>query len=236
MKSGAGALDQDGRLRSPSLVALAVAAIRKKILAGDLEPGQRLLEEQLTRELDISRPPLREALRLLENEGLITTRPRRGTFVTTLTQHDVYEILTLRTMLERMSIELGMPVRDPSLLAPARAALGEMEQAADTEDRGALVEAGYLFHSRLLRIAEHGRLEEIYASVQQQLLLCMSRNLVVRERYFEDLHEHVARHRKLLELVESGDVSATLAELAVHGERSFYLGRVVAAGGTSPEL
>jgi DNA-binding GntR family transcriptional regulator len=231
MQSVPRAVDEDGRLRSPSLVALAVAAIRKKILAGDLEPGQRLLEEQLTRELDISRPPLREALRLLENEGLITTRPRRGTFVTTLTQHDVYEILTLRTMLERMSIELGMPVRDPSLLDSARDALEQMERAADAEDRGGLVEAGYFFHSRLLRIAEHGRLEEIYASVQQQLLLCMSRNLVVRERYYEDLHEHVARHRKLLELVESGDVEATQAALAVHGERSFYLGQVAAVGG-----
>jgi DNA-binding GntR family transcriptional regulator len=217
-----GAEAEDGRLQSPSLVALAVAVIRKRILAGDLQPGERLHEERLTRELDISRPPLREALRLLENEGLITTRPRRGAFVTTLTSHDVYEILTLRTMLERMSIELGMPVRDPELLAPAREALAEMERCADAEDRGALVEAGYAFHSRLLRIAEHGRLEDIYASVQQQLLLCMSRNLVVRERYYEDLHEHVGRHRRLLELVESGDVEATLAELAAHGERSFY--------------
>ena len=74
------------------------------------------------------------------------------------------------------------------------------------------------------------------ASVQQQLLLCMSRNLVVRERYYEDLHEHVARHRKLLELVESGDVEATQAELSVHGERSFYLGQVAEVGGTSREL
>lgn len=215
--------DADGRLQPPSLVALAVATIRKRILAGELEPGERLHEERLTRELDISRPPLREALRLLENEGLIMTRPRRGSFVTTLTSHDVYEILTLRTMLERMSIELGMPVRDPELLAPAREALAQMERNAKLEDRGALVEAGYAFHYRLLRIAEHRRLEEIYASVQQQLLLCMSRNLVVRERDYEDLHEHVRRHRHLLELVESGDAGATMAELAAHGERSFYL-------------
>lgn len=219
-RSEAGA---DGRLQAPSLVALAVSTIRKRILAGDLQPGERLHEERLTSELDISRPPLREALRLLQNEGLITTRPRRGSFVTTLTSHDVYEILTLRTMLERMSIELGMPVRNPELLLPARDALAQMERNADLEDRGALVEAGYAFHSRLLRIAEHRRLEDIYASVQQQLLLCMSRNLIVRERYYEDLREHVARHRHLLELVESGDVEATLAELAAHGERSFYL-------------
>jgi DNA-binding GntR family transcriptional regulator len=211
----------DNRLQSPSLVALAVASIRNGILAGHYQPGERLHEERLTRELDISRPPLREALRLLENEGLVFTRPRRGSFVATLTDRDVYEILTLRSALERTAFELGIPVRDPSLLDPAREALADMERFARLEDRGALVQAGYAFHSRLIRIAEHRRLEEIYASVQQQVLLCMSRNLIARERLHESLEKHAARHRHLLELVESGDAKAALAELAAHGERSF---------------
>ncbi|MFC4245390.1 GntR family transcriptional regulator [Gryllotalpicola reticulitermitis] len=211
----------DTRLQAPSLVALAVNAIRKKILAGELEQGERLIEERLTQELDISRPPLREAMRLLENEGLIYTRPRRGAFVATLTDVDVYEILTLRSALERTAFELGIPVRDPKLLDPAREALDEMDRCAKAEDRGALVEAGYAFHSRLIRIAEHRRLEDIYASLQQQVILCMSRNLIARERFYEDLEEHVRRHRHLFALVESGDQPAALAELAVHGERSF---------------
>lgn len=213
--------DRDDRLQSPSLVALAVAAIRNRILAGEYEPGARLHEERLTRELDISRPPLREALRLLENEGLVYTRPRRGSFVATLTDRDVYEILTLRSALERTAFELGIPVRDPALLDPAREALAAMEEFARLEDRGALVQAGYAFHSRLIKIAEHRRLEEIYASVQQQVLLCMSRNLIARERFHESLEKHAARHRHLLELVEAGDAKVALEELAAHGERSF---------------
>lgn len=216
--------EADGRLQSPSLVRLAVDAIRKKILAGEFEPGERLIEERLTRELDISRPPLREALRLLENEGLIFTKPRHGAFVATLTSKDVYEILTLRSALERMAFELGIPVRDPALLVPTHEALDEMDRCAQQGDRGALVQAGYAFHSTLIRIAEHRRLEKIYASVQQHLLLCMSRNLIARERYYEDLDKHVARHRHLLELVESGDPAAAIAELAIHGERSFDVG------------
>jgi DNA-binding GntR family transcriptional regulator len=212
---------EDGRLRSPSLVELAVEAIRKRILAGDFAPGERLIEERLTQELAISRPPLREALRLLENEGLILTRPRRGSFVATLTSQDVYEIVTLRSALEKTAFELGIPVRHPEVLEPARRALAEMERCADAQDRGALVLAGYAFHSNLIKIAEHRRLEWIYGSVQQQLLLCMSRNLIAREKFYEDLHEHVGRHRTLLDLVASGDQAAALAELAVHGERSF---------------
>lgn len=215
------AIAGDNRLQSPSLVTLAVNAIRNRILAGEFEQGERLIEERLTQELDISRPPLREALRLLENEGLIFTRPRRGSFVATLTDQDVYEILTLRSALERTAFELGIPVRDPALLDPAREALEEMARCAAAEDRGALVQAGYAFHSRLIKIAEHGRLESIYTSLQQQVILCMSRNLITRERFYEDLNEHVGRHRYLFELVEAGDPEAALAELAVHGEKSF---------------
>ena len=212
---------RDNRLHAPSLVQLAADSIRKMILAGEFAPGDRLLEEKLTQELAISRPPLREALRILENEGLITTFPRRGSTVTTLTDRDVYEILTLRSALERMSFELGIPIVRHELLDPPRKALEEMERCAHDEDRGALVQAGYAFHSALIGIADHRRLSDTYASVQQQLLLCMARNLIVREQYYEDLQQHAARHRYLFELVESGDRDAALAELAVHGERSF---------------
>ena len=141
--------------------------------------------------------------------------------VATLTDQDVFEILTLRTALERLAIELGVPVRFPDRLKDAQDALAEMEHCADAEDRGSLVQAGYRFHASLIALAGHRRLEEAYASVQQQLLLCMARNLYAREHFYEDLHEHVGRHRTLLELVEAGDPAAVLAELAVHGERSF---------------
>src|SRR5215204_3700181 len=78
------------RIDAPSLVVLAAEAIRKMILSGALAPGDRLIEERLTEELGISRPPLREALRLLQQGGLIENRPRRGSVVTTLTDQDVY--------------------------------------------------------------------------------------------------------------------------------------------------
>lgn len=211
----------DKRLHAPSLVLLAAEAIRKMILAGEYAPGDRLLEERLTAELAISRPPLREALRLLENDGLITTLPRRGSTVTTLTDRDVYEIQTLRSALERMAFELGIPVARPELLDAPRAALAVMERCAAEGDRGELVQAGYGFHSALVGIADHRRLSATYASVQQQLLLCMARNLIVREQYYEDLEQHAARHRVLFELVAAGDRAGALAELAVHGERSF---------------
>lgn len=209
------------RINPLSLVDLAAESIRKMILSGTLGPGDRLIEERLTEELGISRPPLREALRVLRQEGLIETRPRHGSIVATLTDQDVFEILTLRTALERLAIELGVPVPEPERLEACREALGRMEESARREDRGSLVENGYAFHASIVALAGHRRLNDSYASVQQQLLLCMARNLYVREHYHENLVNHVARHRHLLALIEAGDPDAVLAELAVHGERSF---------------
>jgi DNA-binding GntR family transcriptional regulator len=209
------------RIDPPSLVALAADSIRKMILSGKLEPGERLIEERLTEHLGISRPPLREALRLLQNEGLVETRPRYGSTVATLTDQDVFEILTLRSGLERLAVELGVPVREPDRLVACHEALARMEQNARDADRGSLVENGYAFHASIVALAGHRRLSDMYRSVQQQQLLCMARNLGTRECYHENLVDHVRRHRHLLELIEAGDPQAVLAELAVHGERSF---------------
>jgi DNA-binding GntR family transcriptional regulator len=220
--------DQDGsaastltRIQSPSLVHLAADAIRTMVLSGQLAPGERLIEERLTEELGISRPPLREALRLLQQEGLIETRPRRGSVVTTMTDQDVFEILTLRSAYERLAVELSVPIQDATRLDACRRALHRMEECAAMEDRGALVEAAYAFHASIVALAGHRRLNESYAAVQRQVLLCMARNLYTREHEYEDLPTHVGRHRHLLEVIEAGDPDAVLAELAVHGERSF---------------
>ncbi len=209
------------RLEPQSLVALATDAIRAMILEGELGPGARLREEQLAERLGISRPPLREALRLLEREGLVVATPRRGVAVTELSDQDVREILTLRSALERLAVELGVPVTDEARLDDCRRALAEMEKCARDEDRAGLVERGYAFHSSIVALAGHRRLLALYHSLHDQLLLCMAMNLYARENFYEDLLTHVERHRQLLEVIETGDPDAVLEALAAHGERSF---------------
>ena len=95
----------------PSLSALAAEALREMVLSGDLQPGDRVIENRLTEELGISRPPLREAMRVLEQEGLIVQTPRKGAVVAPVTPHDIYEIVSLREEIEQIAVRLGVPVR-----------------------------------------------------------------------------------------------------------------------------
>lgn len=209
------------RLDPPGLVQLAANSLRKMILSSTLRPGDRLVEERLADQLGISRPPLREAIRLLQQEGLVTVLPRRGAQVAEIAPQDVFEIYTLRSALERMAIELGVPVQNQKGLQRCRDALEAMAESGRGRDRPSLIEHAFEFHVAIVALAGHRRLEEIYRSLFMQMVLCMAMNLRVREHQYEDLDRHVERHRKLLSLIESGDREAVLAELAEHGERSF---------------
>ena len=214
-------MTKDRRIQQPSLVRMAAETIREMVLSGELRPGDRLVEERLTEELGISRPPLREALRLLEQEGLLLSMPRRGVIVTPLSAQDVYEIFTLRTTYERMAIELGVPCKDPELLSRCRHALDEMSAAAKIEDRAQFVRSSFEFHVSIVGLARHRRLEEAYRGLSLQLRIYIAANTRAREELNESLEENVERHRRLLAAVEQGERENVLAELANHGDRTF---------------
>jgi DNA-binding GntR family transcriptional regulator len=211
-----------GRLaNTPSLVERAADEMRRMILSGELPPGERLREERMTEILGISRPPLREAIQILHKEGLVVREPRRGAAVVSLSEDDVRQILLLRSSLERLAVEQAVPVGDPAQLDGCRAAIAEMRGSATAGNRAQLVEYGYAFHAAVVALAGMSRVNEIYESLHRQLLICMAMNLYAREHYYEDLAEHVERHQRLLELIESGDRDAVLHALAEHGEQSF---------------
>ena len=122
-----------GALVAASLVELAVQRLRGEIVSGKFPPGGRLVEEQLTRRFGISRAPVREALRLLGQQGLVEHLPRRGVRVVQLSSRDIDELFSLRDVLERFALECALGhggTPDPGALAMAAAAVEHMEQAA----------------------------------------------------------------------------------------------------------
>src|SRR5262249_41070018 len=134
-----GSIGNGDPLDGASLVVLAARRLRSEILSGALVPGERLIEEQLTRRFGTSRAPLREALRLLEQQGLVEHLPRRGVRVTQLSPREVDELFGLRDLLERFAVRQALPLRDRGGLAVLEARLADMERAAGA---GAALERG----------------------------------------------------------------------------------------------
>jgi DNA-binding GntR family transcriptional regulator len=207
----------------PSLVDLAATTLRRMIISGELRCGQRIIENRLTRELGISRPPLREALRVLEREGLVRQLPRRGVIVTPLTLHDIYEICTLRTELQQLAIRLGVPVRHPARLQRCRRALQHMRTAARAHDQPDYLDWFCEFHLSLVGLAGHRRLEEAYRSLQLQLMLTMALNQQLPAGP-QEVRADFTWHEHLLRTIEGGDPDQVLAVLTAGNDHAFLDG------------
>jgi DNA-binding GntR family transcriptional regulator len=218
----------------PSLSALAAEALREMVLSGDLQPGDRVIENRLTEELGVSRPPLREAMRVLEQEGLIVQTPRKGAVVAPVTPHDIYEIVSLREEIEQIAVRLGVPVRSQERLDRMRQAFQALQDAAEEPGAARVVETSFAFHLAIVGLAGHRRLEDVYRSLSLQMRMCMAMNRRARAE-METAREDAARHRPLMDLVEAGDVEGMAHTLAHHGQRTYLLSIDDDAEGHSPE-
>ncbi|GAA1622100.1 MULTISPECIES: GntR family transcriptional regulator [Brevibacterium] len=218
----------------PSLSVLARQALERTILEGNYLPGERLVEERLCAELGISRPPLREALKELAHTGLVEHTPRKGVRIMSITQHDVFEIATLRRELESMALRLALPTLVPDRVARCEAALETMREIADSGSEGDMVAAGFEFHYAVVGLAGHARIESTYRAMAMQLQMCMALNNQAR-REIEDLDGNVARHAHMLEVILRGDIDEIETALDNHGNLSFLIDVVDRLDGATPE-
>ena len=204
-------------LGAVSLVELAVRRLRAEILSGVYAPGERLVEEQLTRRFGISRGPLREAMRLLGQQGLVEHLPRRGVQVVKLSARDIDELFSLRDALERFALTTALTA------GPEAAALRRLEAAVEAMERTTGADQAVAHrdvHRALVALAGHGHLQRMHELVLVQLQLYMATN-IRREAQTHSPQEGARRHRRLLDAVASGDLERSLAELTRHGAWAF---------------
>lgn len=206
-------------LESSSLVELTVDRLRREILGGALGPGERLVEEQVTRRFGISRAPLREALRLLAQQGLVEHLPRRGVRVATLSDQDAEELFEVRDVLERFAISQALP-KQPEDLVPLRAELAAMRRAATASDVLELADAHRRFHVELVALAGHRQLLVAYEPILIKLQMHMALNLR-RESAVAAPLDGIRRHTVLLDAVATNDVDAVLEALTTHGAQAY---------------
>ncbi|GAA3298865.1 MULTISPECIES: GntR family transcriptional regulator [Dactylosporangium] len=207
-------------LTSASLVELAVLRLTREILGGGTEPGERLVEEQLTKRFGISRAPLREALRLLAQQGLVEHMPRRGVRVAILSDADIRELYEVRDVLERHAVTATPPDADLTGITTTMKALQEADAHGDQFE---VATAHRDFHVAVVALAGNRQLSLVYSSVLVKIQLYMALNLR-REAAVARPHDGVHRHERLFDAVSARDPEAVLAALNDHGARSYLAG------------
>jgi DNA-binding GntR family transcriptional regulator len=145
--------------------------LRSAILSGELLPGAVLVETVLAEQFQVSRAPLREALRQLIEQGLVVTVPYTGTRVVQLTVDDVREIHSMRITLERFAFEQAWPRRDAHFRRELRRRQAVLTEAIDRGDDAASIAAELELHSLVYECCGHGLLQRAWASLRGRLQL-----------------------------------------------------------------
>lgn len=189
-----------------STAARVASLLRERISAGEIEPGARIVELDIARELSVSRSPIREALLKLSEEGLVKILPYRGAIVAALRRDHIKELLEFRLALERFALERLVAGRDRHALNMLKEHVGAISDAVAAKDFRGAVNADLETHRAIVRLAGNQLLAQSYDGLLTRIRLYIR---ITSERYerVEDLaDEHVA----LLDAVERGD--ATLAQ------------------------
>ncbi len=147
------------------------AKVADRIIAGLLGPGARIGEQELADEFAISRGPVREAIRILEREGLVEILPRRGAVVTTLSADELRELFEIRAALFEMAVRKVAVSRPAELLAAMRAGIARLQSLADDPDGGSpYAETTHRLIQICARFAGNERLRRMIAALSLQSL------------------------------------------------------------------
>ncbi len=191
-------------LAQPALYEQVAERLRACIYAHELAPGAWVDEQTLAIEYGISRTPLREALKVLASEGLVTLKPRRGCYVTELSEQDLDEIYPVMALLEgRCAAEAAAKASAADLkrLAATQEALESYAAAGDTDH---FFEANQEFHSLLQEIAGNRWLKQLIDDTRKMLKLTRRDSLRLEGRLKQSLIEH----RAVLAAIQKRDASA----------------------------
>jgi GntR family transcriptional regulator of gluconate operon len=191
------------------------AGIREAIASGELQPGTQIVEAAMAARIGVSRSPVREALRELEQHGLVESIPNRGTFVAALSPVDVEEIVLLRGALEGLAARLAADRMGRRDLRALEDVVERMERytGSTPAEESAFTEADAEFHSALVRFAGHRRLQRLWSELDPFIWLLTVND--GREPLSRDRAVMAREHRDLLDTLAGGDPEA--AQRAVWG-------------------
>ena len=186
--------------------------LRQEILTGKLKPGERLREIALADKMGVSRTPVREAIRMLELEGLVKMIPRKGAGGANRTEKDLKDVLEVRNALEKLAIELACDRITKDELDALDENVKEFEAAMEEDDAEKLAQIDEKFHYIIFNSTDNQRLIQLLNNLRQQMYR-------FRLEYLKDknVHKRLAReHHQIIENIKNHDVESATINITTH--------------------
>ena len=186
--------------------------LRQRIFSHELPPGTWVDEQALAEHYGISRTPLREALKVLASEGLVTLKPRRGCYVTEISERDLDEVFAVMSMLEGECARTSAMKASAADLERLRAIHTDLENAAAAGDIDGFFEANQAFHLALQEIADNRWLLQVIEDLRKVIKLSRHHSLFSDGR----LAQSLAEHRDILQALLARDGSRAEELMRTH--------------------
>ena len=209
-------------MKVESIVDRTVKRLEDMIVKGKLLPGQQVKEQEIADRLGVSRPPVREAFKLLEAEGLVRREPRRGVFVAELSDGDIWEIYTLKSALYTLAVVLAIDKLTDAGVEKLERIVVQMEALVHGKEQPDIIryeELNNQFHDTTALIAGHGRLRKIQQSINNQVKRMAYRSLADRRH----LEQSCRYHREILDAIKARDQVRAEALTREHIQRGMAI-------------
>lgn len=198
--------------------------LRQAILTGELKPGERLMEIHLANKLGVSRTPIREAIRKLELEGLVTMIPRRGAEVAQITEKSMNDVLEVRRAMDVLCVELACERISEEELSLLKTACDNFEQMVKTRDVKKIARADVELHDIILRATGNSRLIQLVNNLSEQMYR-------YRYEYIKDFSQHeklVEEHRIIYESLVNKDkeTASDAAKIHIDNQKKAIINRI----------
>ena len=186
--------------------------LREAILRGQLKPGERLMELQLASQLGVSRTPIREAIRMLEQEGLAVTIPRKGAEVAKMTEKGMEDVLQIREALDQLAAQIACDKMTDQQLMDLVNAKNHFEKAIEANDFKKIIEYDVEYHDIIYRATDNPKLVNLINSLREQVYR-------YRVEYLKDPKNYpvlIREHEEIVQALKRRDKAEVTEKMGCH--------------------
>ena len=199
-------------IESPNLRERVYKILKKAIIFQEIQPGQKIDEESIAKQLGVSRTPIRESLCRLENEGIVKIIPRRGAFVVKHSNESIIEILLLREVLEGFAARLAVGNIDERTIEEMKSLFKDFSEANVRDRSKDYTQADLKFHTLIVKKSKNNWLMSIMNTLNDHIQMLRLRTVALKGRPEHSLLEHL----KIIEALEKRNDSLAESLMRKH--------------------